>query len=103
MGPIVLILGSGPAAVAVRGWDRSVFDQVVAINNAWRLRPDWDVSIHPEDFPLEHRPPGLLAGQRRIEARDYVPVQNAFGGFVYAGAPWPLPPGTGRWGRSSRA
>jgi hypothetical protein len=85
MGPIVLILGSGPAAVAVRGWDRSVFDQVVAINNAWRLRPDWDVSIHPEDFPPEHRPPGLLAGQRRIEARDYVPVQNAYGGFVYAG------------------
>ena len=85
MGPIVLILGSGPAAVAVRGWDRSVFDRIVAINNAWQLRPDWDVSIHPEDFPVEHRPPGLLAGQRRIEARDYVPVQNAYGGFVYAG------------------
>lgn len=85
MGPIVLILGSGPAAVAVKGWDRSAFDQIVAINNAWRLRPDWDVSIHPEDFPLEHRPPGLLAGQRRIEARDYVPVQNDYGGFVYAG------------------
>jgi hypothetical protein len=85
MGPIVLILGSGPAAVAAKGWDRSAFDQVVAINNAWRLRPDWDVSIHPEDFPPEHRPPGLLTGQRRIEARDYVPVQNAYGGFVYAG------------------
>ena len=85
MGPIVLILGSGPAAVAVKGWDRSGFDQVVAINNAWRLRPDWDVSIHPEDFPPEHRPSVLSAGQRRIEARDYVPVQNAYGGFVYAG------------------
>lgn len=85
MDPIVLILGSGPAAVAVKGWDRSVFDQVVAINNAWRLRPDWDVSIHPEDFPPEHRPSGLLPGQRRIEARDYVPVQNDYGGFVYAG------------------
>ncbi|MCR9274066.1 MAG: hypothetical protein NXH92_13095 [Rhodobacteraceae bacterium] len=85
MGPVVLILGSGPAAVAVKGWDRSGFDQVVAINNAWRLRPDWDVSIHPEDFPPEHRPPGLLKGQRRVEARDYVPVQNAYGGFVYAG------------------
>ena len=85
MGPIVLILGSGPAALAVKSWDRSVFGHIVAINNAWRLRPDWDVSIHPEDFPLEHRPPGLLPGQRRIEARDYVPVQNAYGGFVYAG------------------
>lgn len=85
MGPVVLILGSGPAAVAVKSWDRSGFDQIVAINNAWRLRPDWDVSIHPEDFPPEHRPPGLLKGQRRVEARDYVPVQNAYGGFVYAG------------------
>ncbi|MBF9057776.1 hypothetical protein HKCCSP123_01150 [Rhodobacterales bacterium HKCCSP123] len=85
MGPIVLILGSGPAAVAVKNWDRSAFSHVVAINNAWRLRPDWDVSIHPEDFPPEHRPPGLLNGQRRVEAREYVAVQNAYGGFVYAG------------------
>jgi hypothetical protein len=85
MGPVVLILGSGPAAVAVRGWDRSVFDRIVAINNAWRLRPDWDVSIHPEDFPPEHRPVSLAQGQSRIVADDYVPIQNAYGGFVYAG------------------
>ena len=85
MDPTVLILGSGPAAVAVRGWDRAGFDQVVAINNAWRLRPDWDVSIHPEDFPPEHRPIALAPGQRRVEADEYVPIQNAYGGFVYAG------------------
>lgn len=85
MGPTVLILGSGPAAVAVRGWDRAGFDHVVAINNAWRLRPDWDVSIHPEDFPPEHRPATLAPGQRRVEADEYVPIQNAYGGFVYAG------------------
>jgi hypothetical protein len=85
MDPIVLILGSGPAAVAVKGWDRSVFSHVVAINNAWRLRPDWDVSIHPEDFPPAHRPADLRPGQRRVEAREYVPIQNAYGGFVYAG------------------
>ncbi|MBF9045886.1 hypothetical protein LSUCC0031_02035 [Rhodobacterales bacterium LSUCC0031] len=84
-GPVVLILGSGPAAVAVRGWNRSAFDQIVAINNAWRLRPDWDVSIHPEDFPPEHRPPAMIQGQSRIVADDYVPIQNAYGGFVYAG------------------
>lgn len=84
-GGVVLILGSGPAAIAVRDWDRSGIDRIVAINNAWRLRPDWDVSIHPEDFPPAHRPPGLLAGQRRVGAADYVPIQNAYGGFVYAG------------------
>lgn len=85
MDPTVLILGSGPAAVAVRGWDRAGFDQLVAINNAWRLRPDWDVSIYPEDFPPEHRAPALGPGQRLVEAEAYVPVQNAYGGFVYAG------------------
>jgi len=85
MGPVVLILGSGPAAVAAKRWDRSAFTHVVAINNAWRLRPDWDVSIHPEDFPPEHRPAILGAGQRRIKAQDFVPVQNRYGGFVYAG------------------
>lgn len=85
MDPTVLILGSGPAAVAVRGWDRAGFDQVVAINNAWRLRPDWDVSIHPEDFPPEHRPTALAPGQRRVEADAYVSIQNDYGGFVYAG------------------
>jgi hypothetical protein len=85
MDPIVLILGSGPAAVAARGWDRSAFSHIVAINNAWRLRADWDVSIHPEDFPVEHRPALLAPGQRRVEAADYVPVQNRYGGFVYAG------------------
>nr|WP_239025567.1 hypothetical protein [Roseibacterium persicicum] len=85
MDPIVLILGSGPAAVAVRGWGRAALTHIVAINNAWRLRPDWDVSIHPEDFPVEHRPPVLAPGQRRVEAAEYVPIQNAHGGFVYAG------------------
>jgi hypothetical protein len=85
MDRIVLILGSGPAAVAVQDWDRSVFSHVVAINNAWRLRPDWNVSIHPEDFPVDHRPTLLGPGQSRVEAQDYVPVQNRYGGFVYAG------------------
>jgi hypothetical protein len=85
MEPVVLILGSGPQAEAVRGWDLSVFDHVVAINNAWRLRPDWDVSIHPEDFPEAHRPPVLADGQSRVGAEQYVPIQNSYGGFVYAG------------------
>lgn len=85
MSGTVLILGSAPEALAARDWPRGCFDRIVAINNAWRVRPDWDLLIHPEDFAPERRPQRLAAGQRIVTAADYVPVQNAFGGFVYAG------------------
>ncbi len=80
---VVLILGSGPDAVAARTWARAPFDTVLAINNAWRVRSDWDIHIHPEDFPPDRRPDA--AGRRVVTADDYVPVQNAYGGFVWAG------------------
>lgn len=81
----VLILGSGPNVVTCRGWPRAPFDCIVAINNAWSVRPDWDVLIHPEDFPHERRPVDIAPAQRVITADDYVPLQNTLGGFVYAG------------------
>ena len=80
----VLLLGSAPMAVAARDWPRAPFDRVVAINNAWAIRSDWDDMIYPWDFPEDRRPtPG--PGQRLITQEDFVPTQNAFGGFVYAG------------------
>ena len=82
---IVLILGSGPNATEAAHWPKGWFDRVVAINNAWRVRPDWDDLIFPEDFPTERRPQTLRDGQRLIEAAQFVPTQNAYGGFVYAG------------------
>lgn len=81
----VLILGSGPNAVECRNWDLSAFDAVVAINNAWRVRPDWTHLIHPEDFPVDRRPDHLRPGQQVVGAADYVPLQNRLGGFVHAG------------------
>lgn len=83
---IVLMLGSGPAVVEARDWPRSPFDRVVAVNNAWQVRPDWDDMLHPEDFPPDRRPQDLLPGQRIVTASDYVPANNAFGGVIYAGA-----------------
>ncbi|WP_368040188.1 hypothetical protein [Ruegeria atlantica] len=41
--------------------------------------------IHPEDFPAENHPDSIGPQQRIVTARDYVPAQNKFGGFVYAG------------------
>lgn len=85
IGPKVLILGSAPCAQRAANWSRGPFTHIVAINNAWRVRPDWDFLIHPEDFPVENRPQQLRPNQQIITAQDYVPAQNAYGGFVYAG------------------
>ena len=82
---VVLILGSGPNVVACRDWPRDPFDRIVAINNAWAVRPDWDDLICPDDFPEARYPRDMAAGQRVIRAEDYVPLQNSLGGFVYAG------------------
>lgn len=81
----VLLLGSGPSVTACRDWDRAPFDLICTINNAWRVRPDWDILVHPEDFPKDRQPPALAPGQRIIAADTYIPAQNAFGGIVYAG------------------
>ena len=81
----VLILGSAPMAARAALWPRAPFDRLVAINNAHAIRPDWDFHIHPWDFPAE-RVPAPGPGQRIVTEDDFVPAQNAWGGFVYAGA-----------------
>lgn len=82
---VILVLGSSPNVVKTRDWSREPFDRIVAINNAWAVRPDWDVLIHPEDFPPERRPVDIQPSQQIVTAEDYVPLQNTLGGFVYAG------------------
>lgn len=81
----VLMLGSAPMAAEAALWPRAPFDLVLAINNAWRIRADWDVAIHPHDFPAE-RQAVAGPGQRVVTETEFVPAQNAYGGFVYAGA-----------------
>jgi hypothetical protein len=82
---IVLVLGSGPSAPRVRHWPRPDNLAIVAINNAWRVREDWDYMVHAGDFPPDRRPSALLPGQQVHSHESYVPAQNRFGGFVYAG------------------
>ena len=81
----ILMLGSAPMAAQAALWRRQPFDLVLAINNAWRIRADWDVAIHPYDFP-EERQAVAGPGQRVVTETEFVPAQNAYGGFVYAGA-----------------
>lgn len=80
----ILMLGSAPMATQAANWPRAPFDTILAINNAHAIRPDWTHHIYPWDFP-EDRRPAPRAGQTTITQEDFVPAQNAFGGFVYAG------------------
>ena len=80
----ILILGSAPNAIVARDWPMGQFEYIIAINNAWKIRSDWTHSIFPTDLPLENRPNTKLH-QYIISAKDYVPAQNLYGGFVYAG------------------
>ena len=80
----VLIIGSAPDAVEAKGFNRKLFQCVVAINNAWNVRNDWDYCIFPDDFP-ENRRPSENKEQRLIGSEQYVPLQNNYGGFVYSG------------------
>ncbi len=82
---VVTILGSGPNVIKAQGWSRGAMGHVLAINNAWRVRDDWDELIHPEDFPRDRRPAALTQAQGIVTATDYIPANNAYGGVVYAG------------------
>lgn len=83
---IVLMLGSAPDVVRCQMWPRDAFDTIVAINNAWHVRPDYDYLIHADDFPEDRQPDRHeLRFASVVRANEYVPAQNAFGGFVYAG------------------
>lgn len=81
---IVLMLGSGPSARLAEAWPREPFDRIVAINNAWRIRGDWDDLVYPYDFPKDRMPPAPTG--RLIDQTHFVPAQNAFGGFLFGGA-----------------
>ncbi|MGB2399345.1 MAG: hypothetical protein ACPIB7_03075, partial [Candidatus Puniceispirillaceae bacterium] len=81
----VLIIGSGPNAVQATRWPKSLFGAIVCINNAWQIRPDWDYLVYPDDFPPDRMPRTIQDGQTLIDENEFVPAQNEFGGFVYAG------------------
>ena len=68
-------------AAQSKTWPRAPFDKIVAINNAYALRPDWDYLVYPWDFPAADIPTPH-AGQTLVDETAFVPAQNAFGGFV---------------------
>ena len=82
----VLIVGSAPDALRTASWDTSFFSHIIAINNAWMACPSWNCLIFPDDFPKERHPcADALKGKQVVTSHEFVPIQNEFGGFVYAG------------------
>ena len=81
----ILIIGSGPNATEVQSWHLSKFDKIVVINNAWRVTENWTDMVYPHDFPSDRLPEKLTTDQRLIDETHFVPAQNHYGGFVYAG------------------
>ena len=81
----ILILGSGPNAIEILDQDLSIYDKIVVINNAWRILEDWTDHIYPHDFPDQNKPNMLKSSQQKVEERQFVNIQNQYGGFVYAG------------------
>ena len=81
---LILIIGSAPDAIEAQSLQGKLVQNIVAINNAWNIRSDWDFCIFPDDFPDNRRPTGNEA-QKLIRSEQYVPLQNKYGGFVYAG------------------
>ena len=81
----VLLLGSAPNSIIARKWDKENFDRIVAINNAWQVRDDWDDLVYPHDLSPERIPSILKKNQNLIDEKSFVPAQNKYGGFIYAG------------------
>jgi hypothetical protein len=81
----ILVLGSAPNAVHATEMDLSIYDQIIVINNAWRVIACWTEHIFPYDFPKEHQPQHYASDQKVIDENLFVPQQNEFGGFVFAG------------------
>ncbi len=81
----VLIIGSGPNALKANEL-KTAFDAIVVINNAWRVREDWTHLIYPYDFPKERWPQEIKLSQSVVTEKEFVPIQNQYGGFIYAGA-----------------
>ena len=80
-----LIIGSGPDAKFAANFVIERFDYVIVINNAWRATPLWTHLVYPYDFPADRMPEQITPQQMLIDETAFVPSQNKFGGFVYAG------------------
>lgn len=80
-----LIVGSAPDARALANCDIPNTVQKIAVNNAWKLRPDFHIHICPNDFPDNQKPPKDYKA-RRVQNVGYTPALRRAGGTMFCGA-----------------
>jgi hypothetical protein len=81
---LVLVAGSAPEVASLH--DQALEGlTTVAINNAWRIREDFDYVIFPRNLPEENRPPDSYGTNivREINYRKHV---AAAGGLLFCGS-----------------
>ena len=81
----ILIFVSVSIAFDILDLELSILFKIVVINNAWKILEDWTDHIYPHDFPDKNKPSMLKSSQQKVEERQFVNIQNQYGGFVYAG------------------
>ena len=81
----ILIIGSAPDSVSASKWKNFIFNNIVVINNAWKVVEGWTDHIFPHDFPSQNKPQVLKSSQKKVDEKQFVDIQNQYGGFVYAG------------------
>lgn len=90
---IAIIVGSSPSATEIS--DMPLEDCFkIAINNAWRIRKDFDVLVHPSDFAKDRMPDIDFSG-KLVSNEDYMLAVNEAGGMIFAGATMTF--ATGYW------
>ena len=83
----VIVIGSGLTAPEASTWPKVDGVQIVTINNAWKIRDDWDYAIVNEEMPEHNRPnPSIFGGKIIDSAEPYLEAYSRFGGFCFGGA-----------------
>ena len=84
-----LIVGSAPEAAQLSN-TQAPAQVLIAVNNAWRIRPDFAYSVYPYDFPPERRAPSSI---RHVTNLDYMRGMDSAGGITLCGATMALAAG----------
>jgi len=83
---MAIIVGSSPLANNIKTYKLNQFYKI-AVNNAWRLRKDFDYLVYPDDFPHENIPKnGNDFCGTFISNPDYMTSIDKAGGILYCGA-----------------